>query len=130
MGHYKSNVRDIEFNLFEVFARQDVLGTGPYAEMDVDTARSVLDEVRRLAETELAESFVDADRNPPVFDPETSTVVIPESFKKSFKTLMDAEWYRMELPEDWRSPISSCRSETATACGRRRWKRACCRSSC
>jgi alkylation response protein AidB-like acyl-CoA dehydrogenase len=100
MGHYKSNVRDIEFNLFEVFARQDVLGSGPYAEMDVDTARSVLDEVRRLAENELADSFVDADRNPPVFDPETATVVIPESFKKSFKTLMDAEWYRMELPEE------------------------------
>ncbi|MGE5764288.1 MAG: acyl-CoA dehydrogenase family protein, partial [Mycobacterium leprae] len=100
MGHYKSNVRDIEFNLFEVFGRQDVLGAGPYAEMDVDTARSVLDEVRRLAENELAESFVDADRNPPVFDPEGSTVVIPESFKKSFKTLMDAEWYRMELPEE------------------------------
>ena len=29
MGHYKSNLRDLEFNLFEVLDRQDVLGTAP-----------------------------------------------------------------------------------------------------
>src|SRR4051794_18555107 len=71
MGHYKSNLRDIEFNLFEVLGRDQVMGSGPFAEMDVDTARSVLDEVARLAETELAETFAEADRNPPVFDPAT-----------------------------------------------------------
>ena len=27
MGHYKSNLRDIEFNLFEVLNRQDLLGS-------------------------------------------------------------------------------------------------------
>ena len=74
MGHYKSNLRDIEFNLFEVFGRQKVLGTGPFAEIDADTARSILDEVERLATDELADSLLDADRNPPVFDPATSTV--------------------------------------------------------
>ena len=36
LGHYIANVRDIEFNLFEVLGRQDVLGTGPYAEIDAD----------------------------------------------------------------------------------------------
>ena len=36
MSHYKSNVRDLEFNLFEVFNRQDVLGTGIYEDVDVD----------------------------------------------------------------------------------------------
>ena len=45
MGHYKSNLRDIEFNLFEVLGRQDVLGTGPYADIDADTAREMLREV-------------------------------------------------------------------------------------
>ncbi len=98
MGHYKSNLRDLEFNLFEVFGRQDVLGTGPFAEMDLDTARNVLDEVRRLAEGPLADSFVDADRNPPTFDPATSSVRLPESFTKSFTALMDAEWFRLDLP--------------------------------
>ncbi len=29
MSHYKSNLRDIEFNLFEVLRRQDLLGGPP-----------------------------------------------------------------------------------------------------
>ncbi|MGH3392999.1 MAG: acyl-CoA dehydrogenase family protein, partial [Actinomadura sp.] len=99
MGHYKSNLRDLEFNLFEVFGRDAVLGTGPFAELDVDTVRSILDEVERLATGPVAASFEDADRNPPVFDPATSTVTIPESFRKSFKAWQDAEWWRLELPE-------------------------------
>jgi alkylation response protein AidB-like acyl-CoA dehydrogenase len=100
MGHYKSNLRDIEFNLFEVFGRQDVLGAGPFSEIDPDTARNILGEVERLATNELAESLLDSDRNPPVFDPATHTVTMPESFKKSFKAYMDAEWWRLDLPEE------------------------------
>ncbi len=98
MGHYKSNLRDIEFNLFEVFGRQDVLGSAPYAEMDTDTARSILSEVERLSTGPLAESFMDADRNPPVFDPTTSTVTLPESFKKSYAAYVDAGWGNLDLP--------------------------------
>jgi hypothetical protein len=100
MGHYKSNVRDIEFNLFEVFGTDKVLGTGPFAELDEDTARGILREVAKLAEGPLAESFADADRNPPVFDPDTCSVTTPDSLKKSFKALHDSEWWRLEtIPE-------------------------------
>ncbi|MFE4715449.1 acyl-CoA dehydrogenase [Streptomyces sp. NPDC056728] len=100
MGHYKSNLRDIEFNLFEVLGRDKLYGSGPFAEMDVDTAKSILDEVARLAENELAESFTDADRNPPVFDPETNTAPVPASFKKSYQAFMDSEYWRLGLPEE------------------------------
>ncbi|MGW2389793.1 acyl-CoA dehydrogenase [Streptomyces lydicamycinicus] len=100
MGHYKSNLRDIEFNLFEVLGRDSVYGTGPFAEMDVDTAKSVLSEIARLSENELAESFADADRNPPVFDPETNTAPVPDTFKKSYQAFMDAEWWRLGIPEE------------------------------
>ncbi|MFH8374993.1 acyl-CoA dehydrogenase [Streptomyces cyaneofuscatus] len=100
MGHYKSNLRDIEFNLFEVLGRDKLYGTGPFAEMDVDTAKSILDEVVRLAENELADSFADADRNPPVFDPETNTAPVPESFRKSYQSFMDSEYWRLGLPEE------------------------------
>ena len=81
MSHYKSNVRDIEFNLFEVFGREAVLGQGLYEDVDVDTAHSILSEVDRLAREELAASFADSDRNPPVYDPETCEVRMPEAFK-------------------------------------------------
>src|SRR6476619_4199351 len=100
MGHYKSNLRDIEFTLFEVFGRSAVLGTGPYAEVDEDTARSILGEVERLATHELAESLLESDRTPPVYDPATHTVTMPEGFKKSYRAYMDAEWWRMDLPEE------------------------------
>ncbi|MEU3300780.1 acyl-CoA dehydrogenase [Streptomyces sp. NPDC006678] len=100
MGHYKSNLRDIEFNLFEVLGRDKLYGTGPFAEMDVETAKSILDEIARLAENDLAESFEDADRNPPVFDPETNTAPVPASFKKSYQAFMDSEYWRLGLPEE------------------------------
>src|SRR3954452_1405150 len=100
MGHYKSNLRDIEFTLFEVFGRSEVLGTGPYAEVDEATARSILGEVERLATHELAESLLESDRTPPVYDPGTHSVTMPEGFKRSYQAYMDAEWWRMDLPEE------------------------------
>jgi hypothetical protein len=78
MGHYKSNLRDLEFNLFEVLRRQDLLGREPYPDVDEETARGILDEVNRLAVGPIAESFADADRHPPVFDPATASVQMPE----------------------------------------------------
>ena len=100
MSHYKSNLRDIEFNLFEVLGRQELLGAGPFADVDEETARDMLAEVNRLATGPVAESFADADRNPPVFDPATGTVTLPESFRKSFRALMDAEWWRLAIPPE------------------------------
>jgi alkylation response protein AidB-like acyl-CoA dehydrogenase len=99
MSHYTANLRDLEFNLFEFLDTKDRFGTGPFEQMDAETARGVLAEIRRLAEGPLAESFTDADRNPPVFDPATHSVTLPESFKKSVQALNDGEWYRLDLPE-------------------------------
>jgi alkylation response protein AidB-like acyl-CoA dehydrogenase len=100
MGHYKANVRDLEFNLFEVLGIDKVLDAGAFGDLDTDTVKEMLSEVRRLAEGPLAESFADADRNPPVFDPSTHTVAIPESFKKSYKALEDGEWAKVPLNEE------------------------------
>jgi len=100
MGHYRSNLRDLEFNLFEVFHADQALGKGPFAQMDADSAHDVLAEVDRLCRHDLAESYEDADRNPPIFDPDTSTVTLPESMKHSYKALMDGEWFRLDLPEE------------------------------
>jgi hypothetical protein len=60
----------------------------------------MLAEVERLAAGPVAESWADSDRNPPVFDPATHDVTMPESFKKSFRALMDAEWWRLALPPE------------------------------
>ena len=100
MGHYKSNLRDTEFTLFEVLRVQDRLGHGPFDEVDEETARGILSEVERLAVGPVAASLVDSDRNPPVFDPQTHSVTLPEPFKKSFQAYMDAEWWRMQVPAE------------------------------
>ena len=99
MSHYRANLRDIEFNLFEVFGAADRLGTGPFSEMDPQTAREALSEIERLSVGPLAESYLSSDRNPPTYDPATCTVKMPEDFKKSFRALMDSEWWRLDLPE-------------------------------
>jgi alkylation response protein AidB-like acyl-CoA dehydrogenase len=99
MSHYTANLRDLEFNLFEFLDTKDKFGTGPFEQMDADTARGIIGEIRKLAEGPVAASFVDADRNPPVFDPATNSVTLPESFKKSVKAIEDGEWYRLDLPE-------------------------------
>ena len=100
MSHYKSNLRDIEFNLFEVLRRQDVLGEQPYPELDEQTARSILAELDKMATGPLAASFADADRNPPVFDAATNSVTVPDSLRASYRAFMDAEWYRLSLPAE------------------------------
>jgi hypothetical protein len=63
MGHFKSNLRDIEFNLFEMLRRQDVLGRAPYPDVDEDTVRGILDEVNRLATGPVAASYAAASRD-------------------------------------------------------------------
>lgn len=99
MSHYKSNVRDQEFNLFEVLGVDKALGEGDYADLDADTVREMLGEMARLAEGPLAASFVEGDRNPPVFDPNTHSVKLPESFKKSVKAFIDGGWDKVGLAE-------------------------------
>src|SRR3954468_13374185 len=100
VSHYKSNIRDIEFNLFEVLGRDAVLGTGPFEDVDGETARAILAECGRLAREDLAASYVESDRTPPVFDPATSTAPIPDAFKKSYRAWMDAEYWRLSLPAE------------------------------
>jgi len=100
VSHYKSNVRDQVFNLFEVFGVDKALGEGAYTDLDADTATEMLGEIARLAEGPVAESFADADRNPPVFDPKTHSVTLPDSFKKSMRAIFDGGWDKIGLVEE------------------------------
>ncbi|MEE4022180.1 acyl-CoA dehydrogenase [Gordonia sp. PKS22-38] len=100
MGHYKSNIRDLHFNLFELFDLDKVLEEGDFGDLDHETAVDMLREVKTLAEGPIAESFADADRNPPVFDPENHSVAIPESFTKSYNALVEGGWDKIGIAEE------------------------------
>ena len=100
MSHYRSNLRDLEFNLFELFKRDEVFGKEPFAEIDADTAKSILGEIEKLASSVLSESFIDSDRNPPVYHPETKTVTMNPQFAQTYRAWMDSEWFRLQIPEE------------------------------
>jgi hypothetical protein len=90
MSHYKANLRDIEFCLFDLLGREKVMGVAPYGEVDRDTSMGMLEEVKRLCENDLAASFVDGDRIGTDFNKATGEVKLPESFKKSYKAYVVA----------------------------------------
>jgi alkylation response protein AidB-like acyl-CoA dehydrogenase len=99
MGHYKANLRDIEFNLFEVLELDKLLDTGAYGDLDSDTAREILSEVRRLAEGPVADSFAAADRDPVTYDVTTFSVSVPEPLRRTVAAVRDAGWSRLGMPE-------------------------------
>ena len=100
MSHYRSNLRDLYFNLFEVFGADRVLGSAAFPDLDAESARSILAEVDRLAREDLAASYTEGDRNPPVFDPRTHSVTIPEAVRRSYQAFMDSEFWRLDLPAE------------------------------
>jgi alkylation response protein AidB-like acyl-CoA dehydrogenase len=58
----------------------------------------MLDEFKRLAENDLAASFVEGDRLGTEFDKATGSVKVPESIKKSYRAYIDGEWWRVDAP--------------------------------
>jgi alkylation response protein AidB-like acyl-CoA dehydrogenase len=98
VGHYKSNLRDLEFNLFDVLRLDEVLATGEFGQLSGDAVRRLLAEGAAEAEGPLAEGFIDGDRNPPTFDAQTHSVKLPASFKESVLAWQRGGWSRYGLP--------------------------------
>lgn len=97
--HYKSNLRDIFFNLFEMNGVQNYgLGKGPYRDMDEETLRGILEAFEGVCKEDFANSFVASDRTPLKLTDE-GDVLLPEGLKKTMQAFFDGEWHRMELPQ-------------------------------
>jgi alkylation response protein AidB-like acyl-CoA dehydrogenase len=98
--HYKSNLRDIFFNLFEYLEVQNnSLGKAPFSSsLDEETAREILKGIEKICSTELAASFVDSDRIALELDKE-GNVKIPASLRRSIEKYQEAGFHRLELPE-------------------------------
>ena len=97
MGHFRNNLRDIHFNLFEVNGLDEYLESSPF-HVDRDTARMVLQEVENMALGEFGASFTDADRHPPeLVDGE---VKLPASLKQSLDSYYQPGWQHFSMPVD------------------------------
>ncbi|MCU1647503.1 MAG: 3-methylmercaptopropionyl-CoA dehydrogenase [Nocardia sp.] len=100
MSHYKANLRDIEFNLFEVLGIGALLDQGAYGDLDSETARDMLTEVVRLAEGPIAASFIEGDRTPVEFDAPNHTIIVPDLLRKTVAAVNDAGYSGLGLPEE------------------------------
>ena len=100
MSHYRHHLRDVEFNLFEVFGRDQVLGKAPFEEIDGETAREMLREMSRLATEDLAPAAVESDRTPPVFHPETYSATLPEAFRTAYQAYVESGFWQMGVPSE------------------------------
>ena len=97
MSHFRSDLADLRFNLFDLLLLDELL---PEFDLDRETVEDMLREVERLATGPVAESFAEVDRDPPVYDPASHSVRMPEAFKRSYRAWMDAEWWRLDVPRE------------------------------
>ena len=98
MSHYKSNLRDIEFNLFEASDLPEQLRAGSFGDFDEDGIRDILREVERTAREDWANSFVDIDRNPPTLT--EGEVRLPAGLKRSLDAYYEAGWDKVALGKE------------------------------
>jgi alkylation response protein AidB-like acyl-CoA dehydrogenase len=100
MSHYKANIRDLFFNLFEVLDLGTLLDEGAYGDLDSETAKAMLNEVAHFSQEVVAESFVEADRNPVQFIAAEHTITVPDALRKTVAAVHDAGWSALGIPED------------------------------
>ncbi|HEX2152917.1 MAG TPA: acyl-CoA dehydrogenase [Acidimicrobiia bacterium] len=96
MSHYRSNLEDLEFNLFEVLRVQDHLDR--WSGLDRDTAHDILREVDRFAREVWAESFIEADRAR--IELVDGAVRLPDRLKAGLAAAHEAGWSRLGLTEE------------------------------
>lgn len=97
--HYKSNLRDIYFNLFEFLAVHDrSFKHAPYEHMDEETAREALATLNKLCQTEIDTSFVISDRVALKLDGD-GNVTLPEEVKRSIAVFQESGFNKMDVPE-------------------------------
>jgi alkylation response protein AidB-like acyl-CoA dehydrogenase len=99
LEHYKPNLRDIFFHLFEVFEIQKTtLGRGPFANMDEAAARESLKATETLALNELQKSYVESDRVPLELDGK-GNVTLPPGLSRGYRAFYEAGAHLLNLPE-------------------------------
>ncbi|MDX2089317.1 MAG: acyl-CoA dehydrogenase [Kofleriaceae bacterium] len=99
VNHYRANLRDTFFQLFEVLEIQNgVLGKAPFEGMDQDAARAALEGFLEMMQASWAPSFAEGDRIGAKFDGK-GNVTLPPGFKKAFEAYYGGGWHGLELPE-------------------------------
>src|SRR4051812_17823758 len=97
--HYKHNLRDIQFNLFEFLdIGRTSLGKKPFGDLDEASARQTLETLAPICVDALGASFFEGDHTPLVLDKEKGEVHLPAGIKRSFGTYYEAGMNALDLP--------------------------------
>lgn len=98
-SHYRCNMRDIHFNLFEMNPMEEkIFSQPPYKHLDVDTAKELLKSTLDVVMDKYSTSFVDGDEIPLKLDSE-GNVTIPESLSDAMRTFLEGGLHLMDVPE-------------------------------
>ena len=118
------DLRDIKFQLFEVFKiKETLLGKGRYVDFDVETCSMALDQAAKFAELEIAPTYPDeVHRQPVEATYKDGKVTTPESYKRLWKLYCEAGYVAMaDQPEvggqGFPVMISSACSSLMLSCG-------------
>ena len=99
VDHYKPNLRDTFFQLFEVLEIQrTALGKPPFEAMDEDSARAALEGQLEVMLSTWAPAFAEGDRLGATFDGK-GNVTLPPGFHKALDAYYNGGWNKLELPE-------------------------------
>jgi alkylation response protein AidB-like acyl-CoA dehydrogenase len=97
-AHYRSNLRDIFFNLFEVLdIGRTSLGRAPFGPLDEPTAREALTAMEAHLQVHLASCFSDIGLEL-TLDAQ-GNVTLPPAFVKAIDAYYEGGWNQFELPE-------------------------------
>ncbi len=100
MSHYKSDRRDLDFNLFEFLDIGNTsLGKGPFEDFTKDVAEGALDGLEKLAKEVVGPTLAPGDREPPVLR-EDGQVIVPDCIREATNTFFDGGWNLLGVPTE------------------------------
>lgn len=96
--HYKPNLRDTFFQLFEVLdLKTTVFGKAPFDSMDEETARGAIEGLCEVVLQSWAPAFADGDRVGATLEA-GGKVRLPKSFHTALDAYYDGGWNKLDLP--------------------------------
>lgn len=96
--HFRSNLRDLRFNLLEFLPTSGVYGSGRFSDFDAGQVSLVLSELESFCASEVwAGSFAASDREPLSLSAD-GDVALPPLLERSLRSFYGAGWHLLMVP--------------------------------
>jgi 3-(methylthio)propanoyl-CoA dehydrogenase len=101
MAEYRPPYRDIFFTLDHLTDLDGLAELEPFAHVDVDTVKGIVEENGRFVAEVIAPLNRPGDLEGSVHDPSTNTVRTPQGFKEAYSQYVDAGWGGVPFPAEY-----------------------------